>query len=136
MTRKRKTRDVDKALYINYLKKAQECFHAAKSSFGREEWNAAVINAIHASIAGCDAMCVYFLGKRHAGDSHEDAVLLFKTILSGKESTDVNASRLARILSIKTTVEYEDRLASESEADKVLRDCERFLEYVQKELPR
>ncbi len=31
--------------------------------------------------------------------------------------------------------EYEERLVYKSEAEKVLKDCERFLEYVKKELP-
>jgi len=77
MTPQLKTRDVDKHLYANYLKRAEECFHAAINSFTAQEWNAATINAIHACIAGCDAMCVYFLGKRHAGESHNEAPALF-----------------------------------------------------------
>ena len=59
MTSKFKTRDVGKAHYANFLKKAQECFHAARNSFANQEWNAAAINAIHCTIAACDAMCVY-----------------------------------------------------------------------------
>jgi hypothetical protein len=31
MPPKFKTRDVDKSLYANYLKRAEECFHAAKT---------------------------------------------------------------------------------------------------------
>jgi HEPN domain-containing protein len=31
--------------------------------------------------------------------------------------------------------EYEERLVFKSEAEKVLKDCERFFEYVKKELP-
>jgi hypothetical protein len=31
--------------------------------------------------------------------------------------------------------EYEERLLCKSEAEKILKDCERFLEYVKKELP-
>ena len=36
MTSKFKTNDVSKAAYSNYLKKAQECFHAARHSFDNE----------------------------------------------------------------------------------------------------
>jgi len=77
---KLKTRDVSKSLYVNYIKRAEECLHAAKNSFNKQEWNASTINAIHCCIAVCDAMCVYFLGKRHIGESHSEAVTLFKTI--------------------------------------------------------
>jgi len=82
----------------------------------------------------CDAVCVYFFGKRPSGESHNDAVSLFSTIKSGKE-IDVNANRIMRILRIKNMAEYEERLVFKSEAEKILKDCERFLAYVKKELP-
>lgn len=134
MAPKFRTRDVEKSLYINYLKRAEECLHAAKNSFNNQEWNAATISAIHSCIAACDAMCVYFLGKRHAGENHNDAVAIFKTIKYGKE-INTNANRIARVLRIKNMAEYEERLIFKSEAEKVLKDCERFLDYVKKQLP-
>jgi len=135
MIPKFRTRDVAKSLYINYLKRAEECFHAAKNSFAIQEWNAATINAIHSCIAACDAICVYFLGKRHAGESHEDAVNLFKVIKDSGKEINTNANRILRILSVKNMAEYEERLVYKAEAEKALKDCERFLEYVRKELP-
>ncbi len=134
MAPKFKTRDVSKSFYRNYLKKAEECLHASKHSFSNQEWNSSTINAIHACISGCDAMCVYFLGKRNAGESHNDTVALFKTIESD-ESINTNANRISRILRIKNMAEYEERLVYRSEAEKVLKDCERFLEFVRKKLP-
>lgn len=136
MTPKFRTRDVTKSLYTNYLKRAEECVHAAKNSFAIQEWNASTINTIHSCIAACDAICVYFLGKRHAGESHNDAVNLFKTIKAGDKELNTNANRIIRILSIKNMAEYEERLVYKSEAEKVLKDCERFLEYIKKQLPK
>lgn len=135
MTPKFKTRDVAKSLYTNFLKKAEECLHAAKNSFTAQEWNAATINAVHSCITGCDAICVYFLGKRHAGENHNDAVSFFKTIKAGDEEINTNANRILRILRIKNMAEYEERLVYKSEAEKVLKDCERFLEFVKRKLP-
>ena len=100
MTPKLSTRDVAKSLYTNFLKKAEECFHAATNPFTTQEWNAATINAIHSCISACDAMCVYFLGKRHAGDNHNGAVGFFKTIKAGDEEIGTNANRILRILRI------------------------------------
>jgi len=108
MVRKLKTRDISRSLYINYLKRAEECLHAARNSFNSQKWNAATINAIHSCIAACDAMCVYFLGKRYAGESHNEAVTLFKTIKSSQE-ININANKIARILRIKNMAEYEER---------------------------
>ena len=136
MTPKPTTRDVQKSLYINFLKKAEECFHAAKSSFTAEEWNASAINAIHSSISACDAICVYFLGKRHAGENHDEVVNLFMIIKNGNEEIKTNTNRILRILRIKNMAEYEERLVYRLEAEKVLKDCERLLEFVKKELPK
>lgn len=136
MTPKFTTRDVDKSLYCNYLKKAEECYHASKSSFNLREWNAAAINAIHACISACDAICIYYLGKRHAGESHNEAVSLFKTIKADDKEINTNASRISRILSIKNLAEYEGRLVTKNEAEKLLKDCERFIEYIKKMLPK
>src|SRR3989338_6257817 len=129
MTPKFKTRDVEKSLYANYLKKAEECYHAAKTSFEAQEWNSATISAIHACIAASDAMCIYFLGKRNASENHNEAAVLFKTIKADDEEINTNANRVSRILDIKNMAEYEDRLVFKKEAEKILKDCERFLEY-------
>jgi uncharacterized protein (UPF0332 family) len=136
MTPKFKTRDTEKSLYTNYLKRAEECYHAAKNSFETQEWNAATISAIHACIAASDAMCIYFLGKRNVSENHNEAVAIFKAIKADDEATNTNANRLSRILSIKNMAEYEDRLVFRAEAKKVLNDCERFLEYVKTKLPK
>jgi hypothetical protein len=103
-------------------------------SYNNEEWTAAAINAIHSCIAGCDAMCVFYLGKRHAGESHNETITLFKSI-GGKEEISVNAKRLIRVLSIKNMAEYEERLVRRKEAEDAVKDCERFLEFIKKELP-
>ena len=135
MMSKFRTRDVEKSLYINYLKRAEECLHAAKNSFSIQEWNAATINAIHSCISACDAFCIYFLGMRHAGESHNDAVTIFRTIKVDNQEINTNANRVLRILRIKNMAEYEERLVHRPEAEKVLKDCERFLEYVRIKLP-
>jgi len=135
MVSKPTTRDVQKSLYVNFLKRAEECFHAAQNSFSSEEWNSATISAIHSCIAACDAMCVYFLGKRHAGENHEEVVNVFRTIKSGNEEIKTNANRILRILGVKNMAEYEERLIYKPETEKILKDCERFLEFVKKRLP-
>lgn len=81
-------------------------------------------------------MCIYFLGKRNASENHNEAVALFKTIKADDEEANTNANRLSRILGIKNMAEYEDRLVFRTEAEKVSKDCERFLEYVKTKLPK
>ena len=133
MTPRFKTRDVVKSAYTNYLQKAEECLHAARHSLHIEEWNASAINAIHCCISACDAMCVYFLGKRHSGEEHNDAAGLFKSI-KDNEDINTNANRIIRILRTKNMAEYEERLVTRSEAEKTLQDAERLAEFVRKRL--
>ena len=130
-----KTQDVAKASYVNYLKKSDECHRAAAESLSGNDWNAAAICAVHSCIAACDAYCIYFLGKRHQGSNHHDAVLLFATIRPADEHLKNNANRLRCILGIKNMAEYEERLIRRGEAEKAFKDAERFLAFVRKELP-
>ena len=130
-----RTQDVAKASYANYLKKSDECLRAAAESLSRNDWNAAAICAVHSCIAACDAYCIYFLGKRHHGSNHNDAVLLFATIKPADEQLRNSANRLKRILGIKNMAEYEERLIRRGEAEKALKDEERFLAFVREQLP-
>ena len=133
MSPKFKTRDVPKAQYANYLKRAEECLTAAQLAYEREEWNSSAINSIHAVISLADAMCVYFLGKRHSGENHNDAASLFKSI-KADEDISANANRILRVLQMKNMAEYEERLVNRSEADKMLKDAERLAEFVKKRI--
>jgi len=136
MPSKFRTRNVSKSSYTNYLKRAEECLHVARDSFANQKWNASTICAIHSCIAAWDAMCVYFLGKRHAGEKHNDAVSLLRTIRKEDKKLKANSNRLNKILGIKNMAEYEERLVYKPEAEYALKDCERFLDYVRKELPQ
>ncbi len=134
---KPKTRRVNRSLYANYLKKAEECLASASRSFAAGEWNASTINSIHSSISAIDAICVFFLGQRNAGESHDGTVALLRTIKE-LDPKDLNSmvNRTSRILSLKNMAEYEERLVSNSEAQKALKDADRGLQFVKSKLPK
>lgn len=52
------------------------------------------------------------------------------------ERDKANAARLRRVVDIKNMAEYEERLVFRKEAEKALKDCERFLMFVRSELPQ
>ena len=56
------------------------------------------------------------------------------TIRPDDERYKKNALRLSQVLGIKSMAEYEERLVFRSEAEKVLKDCERFMAFVESEL--
>ena len=129
-----RTRSVDKFLYKNYLKKAEECRQAMDDAYGRENWNAAVINAIHCAISAADALTVFFKGIRHAGEKHEDVIALLQTISLEQDVLKMKTKQLSRLLSIKNVAEYEERLMSKKDANSAIKDAERFLQWVKETL--
>ena len=132
-----KTCKVDRFLYTNYLKRSEECLVAARHSFLLNQWNACAISAIHSGIAALDALCVYFLGLRTAGQDHKDAISLFNSIKQ-IEKEDINniTSRMSKILKMKNIAEYEERLVYQKEAEHILKNVERLFESAKDKLPK
>lgn len=132
-----KVSKVDRNLYTNYLIRAEECLSAARNAFNINQWNASAISAIHSGIASLDALCVYYLGQRHAGQNHDDAITLFRSIKQlSREDTDTISNRVIKILKMKNMAEYEERLVHQSEAQNILKDAERLFEAARNKLPK
>lgn len=112
-----------------------DCRRSAKESLSKGDWNAAAICAIHSCISACDALCIYFLGKRHTGPNHGDTVVLLEMIGSGNRELAINANRLRKILGVKNMAEDEERLMRRAEAEKMMNDTERFLAFARSRLP-
>jgi len=89
-----------------------------------------VINAVHSGISACDAVTVFMLGVRHAGERHEDAVSLLQTVGLPKDILASKSKQLSRLLGIKNAAEYEERLMNENDAKEAVRDAERFISWV------
>jgi len=131
-----RVRHIDKSLFKNYLRKSEECLETASECVKRGRWNAAVINAVHCGISACDALTVFMLGVRHAGERHEDAISLFQTVGLPKDILTAKSRQLSRLLGIKNTAEYEERLMSENDAREAIRDAERFFGWVKEYLSK
>lgn len=131
-----KTRQVDRSKAGFYLQKAEECKNSMEKAFESHEWNACVINAIHAAISSADALCIAKLGERNAGERHEDAVVLFHRIDSGSEDIKRNIRHLSELLSIKTDAEYGERLFRENDAQVAVKHAERLFMFVKERVQR
>ncbi len=81
-----------------------------------------------------DAICVYYLGKRHSGENHNEAAKLFKSV-KDDDDTATNANRISRVLGMKNMAEYEERLVTRVEAQKMLQDAERLAEFAKRRIP-
>ncbi len=123
-----KTRNVDKHKYKNYLIKADEFFDSMNENFSKRKFNATVLNAIHCAISSADALTVFYKGVRHAGDRHEDVVVLLNT-LELSEIKNKN-KQLLGLLNIKNSAEYEEKLMIETDALNSIKNTERFYRWV------
>lgn len=122
--RKIPTRPEPRDSAAQYLRKAEEFLRAALDSLTARRWNAAALAAVHAAIAGADAVLVFRTGRRGASQRHEDVV----DLLAARGPTDASTlTHLRRILGKKNLVEYESRLFLQREAQELVQHAERFL---------
>jgi hypothetical protein len=87
-----------------YAVKAEEYATAAKSELEAGRRIAATSLAIHAGINAADAVCGARLGRRSAGDDHDQVLVLLRQ--AGRDGAEIETD-LRRLLPLKTKTEYE-----------------------------
>lgn len=130
------TQKVEKHLYSNYFRKAGEYLDGMKDELANKRWNLAALAGVHCAISACDALTIFFLGKRHKGIKHADAAKLL-TSIEGIDSRELGekSSQFISILDFKTPVEYDKTMFKESDARELAKRVERFYSWVRKQLP-
>ncbi len=112
-----------------------ESFHEGLESVRPSRDDACVSMAVHCSIAALDALTVFFLKERSAGQNHFEVVPLLKKMTAKDESAKKQAEDSFRQLAnLKMVAEYDDRNASKTEADKAMALCEKIYRFVESEL--
>jgi hypothetical protein len=129
-----RTRAVDRHLYENYLKKADEYHKAMNMCHENWLWNACAVNAIHCAISSTDALTVFYLGFRHAGDRHQDVLQLLQKLDIDKKELRSKSRQLSSLLTIKNAAEYEERLMDDNDAENARKACDRFYSWVKETL--
>lgn len=113
----------------NYFKRSQELLQSMRNNLSLRNWNAAVIDGVHAAISINDALTVASAGKRCTSNHHMDAVELLAQSISPSLQPDLN--RLRKIINIKNHVEYGPSLVLEKDAHEVAKDVERFFSWAE-----
>ena len=121
---------VSDAEAASYWRKAQEFYLTMTTAFRDRHWNAAGLNGVHAAISATDALLGKKAHLRSSGESHYEALQLLRQHIKN-EHTTAQTNRLYRILSEKSSVEYDSREFRESEATTILKDVGRYMEWVQ-----
>ena len=117
-----RTRPVSAAQVRAYAAKAQEFAEAAASDLEAGRNIAATSLAIHAGINSADAVCGARLGKRAAGEDHDQVLALLRQ--AGPDGVEVERD-LRRLLPLKTRAEYEPDDIAPSVAAKAVERAQR-----------
>ena len=129
-----KTKPVDKGLCYNYLKKSEEFYDTAEDSINKRRWNAAASNAIHSGISSADSVSVFIKGLRSSSEKHEDVEKILRELgLDNKEVND-KIIQIKGLLSIKNSVEYEEKLVNENMALRAFKNADRLLRWAKEKL--
>ena len=134
MTKKRKTRAVDKSAYRDFLAKAKDFASMLDLALAGGKWNSAGLQAVHAVISAGDAVIVYYGGVRSVELDHREVVGLLHDIIG--EAAATAGRHVSRVIAKKNLVEYEGRSISQAEAREMAEHAKRFLEWVAGMLPR
>jgi uncharacterized protein (UPF0332 family) len=134
MTRKIKTRDVEKGMYVNYLQKGEENLQSAQNALEKKAYNSAALNAVHAAISSADAYCVYGLKKRCASENHKDTATLIGEVQARPGLSEEIKKLFESIIRIKNMAEYEERLVRQKEAEKAVKEAGELFNLVKGEL--
>jgi HEPN domain-containing protein len=134
MTKKRKTRAVDKSEYRNFLAKADDFASMLDLALAEGKWNSAGLQAVHAVISASDAVIVYYGGVRSVELDHREVVGLLHDIIG--EAAATAGRHVSRVIAKKNLVEYEGRSITQAEAREMAEHAKRFLEWVTGMLPR
>jgi hypothetical protein len=134
MTKKRKTRTVDKNQYDAFLAKAKGFASMMDMSLEQGKWNSAGLQAVHTVISASDAVIVYYGGVRSAELDHREVVGLLHDIMG--ESASAAGRHVSRVIAKKNLLEYEGRLIAQSEARDMVEHARRFLDWVNEMLPK
>ena len=134
MTKKRKTRAVDKSEYRDFLAKADDFASMLDLALAQGKWNSAGLQAVHSVISASDAVIVYYGGVRSIELDHREVVGLLHDIIG--EAAATAGRHVSRVIAKKNLVEYEGRSITQAEAGKMVEHAKRFLEWVTGMLPR
>jgi hypothetical protein len=106
---------------------AEELLQISRECAQGGRWRGASLNAIHASIAAADAVCVLLLEERAAGESHGETAELLAS--SGAPDARAKAMQLSLVIELKSSVEYEARPPGRKDGEMLVKRAGRLVEW-------
>jgi len=127
------------ATWQEYHREARRFWDVARAVDGPGYHSQAVSNAVHAVIAANDALCLFRIGERAQGDSHAEAAAALRrayqgTALEGQVRQRIR--QLTDVLEQESPSQYYGKQVTRDTAARVLKQAERFLDWVRDTLPQ
>ncbi len=125
-----KTKSVNRADSMVFLKKAKEFYRTMYQAEKSENWNAVGLNGVHCVISLIDALLVKHSGVRSSEENHMAVINLLTSSIAGKIKDAAQKSQTAkRVIAKKNLVEYENRSFIKREALDMIKQVQRFYEW-------
>jgi len=117
-------------IHEEFLRKSDDFLEEARDAFVKARFDVAALNAAQSAINANDALTLRFLGKRATRD-HKEALKLNKQVV-----TELNESEgrplLRELLDAKRIYGYSAKNCSKREAERLLRNAQKFNSWVRK----
>ena len=126
------------ATWQDFLREALRFWDIAEMADGPGYRSQAVSNAVLATIAANDALCLFQIGERAQGQSHTEATRVLKRACRGtplEPEATRRVQQLTEVLRQKTPAQYYGQQVSPDTAQRVMKQAERFIRWVEQALP-
>ncbi len=122
---------ISRAKYVHYWHNAEECFEGMKDAALSERWHLTTLNGIHCVIAAADALLIHTAGQRCKSRNHLDVFTLLAQHADDPDSNKMLKHGIS-VVRRKTDIEYRAKRISEADAHQLIKQVERFYEWVRK----
>lgn len=116
----------------HYLAKAEDFLAGAKDALSNNQYDTAMLAAVHSGISSVDAVCVQFGGKRSTDPNHARASDLLVELVGSGAST--SAAQFRMLLAKKTAVEYEARRSNARDVEEAVKRANRLVTWANRML--
>jgi uncharacterized protein (UPF0332 family) len=128
---------VSREKYGVYEYRANEYYDMMYDAFEKGKYEVCAGNAIHCAINSVDALLVLALGRKSAGQNHNEVILLLKDVrASDEEERRRVCDYLYKLLELKTPVEYGDKKTSKKTAKMAMSLCKKIHLFTMGEIER
>ena len=134
MTDKSALKKIRKDEYLNYWEKARELESVMQTALLKSNWNAAALNALHATILANDALLIYFHGVKSSSQKHDDAIKLLTSLMKSSVAQK-NSRHLRKLINEKSNISYTGKLLTPGRSKELCKHAQRFISWVNSLLP-